>query len=140
MIFVRSVFKTMKLPKSIWNVIKKRVIYIKNRIIITNESDNKIIIFFEDVNGIFSDISNLQTLDCRTYIYIFKIFSRYKLNDHCWKDIHVDYDKNNQWKIYNSCIRTVHLIRTSDLTKRISFMTKISMFLRIINILITNQK
>ena len=101
-----------------WNVIEDAVIYIKNRIIILNESDEKVITSFENVNDVFSDISNLRALNCRIYTHVLKTFNRHKLNDRCWKDIHVDYDKNNQWKIYNSRTRTVHL------TKNVKFNEK----------------
>ena len=108
---VRSILKTMKLSKSIWDVIEDAVIYIKNRIIILNESDEEAITSFENVNDVLSNISNLRALNCRAYTHVFKTFNRYKLNDRCWKSIHVDYDKNNQWKIYNSRTRTVHLTK-----------------------------
>ena len=108
---VRSIFKAMKLSKSMWNVIENSVIYIKNRTIILNESDEEAIILFESVNDILSNISNLRALNCKVYTHVFKIFNCHKLNDRCWKGIHVDYDKNNQWKIYNFRIRTVHLTK-----------------------------
>ena len=95
MTFVRSVLKTTKLSKNMWNVIKDAVIYIKNRIIISSGNDKGAIISFESVNDVFSDISNLRALGCRVYTHVLKTFNRHKLNDRCWKDIHVDYDKNN---------------------------------------------
>ena len=92
---VRSMLKAMKLSKSMWDVIKDAVIYIKNRTITLNESDEEAIISFESVNNVSSDISNLRALNCRIYTHVFKTFNRHKLNDRCWKNIHVDYDKNN---------------------------------------------
>ena len=94
-----------------WNVIEDAVIYIKNRTITLNESDEEAITSFEGVNGVSSDISNLRALNCRAYTHVFKTSNRHKLNDRYWKSIHVDYDKNNQWKIYNSRTRTVHLTK-----------------------------
>ena len=111
MVVVRSIFKAMKLSKNMWNVIEDAVVYIKNRIITSNENDEEVITFFESVNDVSSDILNLRTLNCRAYTHVFKIFNRYKLNDRCWKNIHVGYDKNNQWKIYNSRTRIVHLTK-----------------------------
>ena len=95
MTVVRSVLKTMKLSKSMWDVIEKEVIYIKNRIIISSESSEEVITSFESANDVFFNISNLRALNCRTYTHIFKTFNRQKLDDRCWKEIHVDYDKNN---------------------------------------------
>ena len=96
MAFVRSVLKTMKLSKSMWDVIKDAVIYIKNRTITSSESGEEAITSFEDVNDVSSDISNLRALDCRTYTHVLKTSNHHKLNDRCWKGIHVGYDKNNQ--------------------------------------------
>ena len=62
MAVVRSVFKTMKLSKSMWNVIEDAVIYIKNCIIILNENDEEVITSFESVNDVFSNILNLRAL------------------------------------------------------------------------------
>ena len=122
---VRSVLKALKLSKNMWNIIEEEVIYIKNRIIIINESDNEIISFFENVNDVFSDVLNLRTLNCKVYIHIFKTFNRHKLNNRCWKSIHVDYDKNNQWKIYNSRTRTMHLIRNVRFDRKNIFYNEI---------------
>ena len=94
-----------------WDVIENAVVYIKNRIITLNENGEKAIIPFKDVNGVSSNILNLRTLSCRAYTHVLKTFNRHKLNDRCWKGIYVDYDKNNQWKIYNPRIRTVHLTK-----------------------------
>ena len=87
------------------------MIYIKNRIIILNKNDEEAIIFFENVNDVFLNILNLRALSCRIYTHVFKTINRHKLNNRCWKNIHVNYDKNNQWKIYNLRIQTVHLIK-----------------------------
>ena len=94
-----------------WDVIENAVIYIKNRTITSSENDEGAIISFESVNDVSPDISNLRALNCRIYTHVLKTFNRHKLNDCCWKSIHVDYDKNNQWKIYNSRTRTVHLTK-----------------------------
>ena len=100
------------------------MIYIKNRIITSNENDEKAIILFKSVNDVSSNILNLQVLNCRVYTHVFKTFNRHKLNDRCWKNIHVDYDKNNQWKIYNSCTRTVYLTRNVKFNEKSIFYNK----------------
>ena len=117
----RSVLKVMKLLKSMWDVIEDAMIYIKNRIIISSESDEEAITFFENVNGVSSNILNLRALNCRVYTHVFKTFNRHKPNDRCWKDIYVGYDKNNQWKIYNFCIRTVHLTKDMKFNEKSIF-------------------
>ena len=66
-----------------WDVIEDAVIYIKNRIIISNESGEEAITPFEGVNGVSSNILNLRALDCRAYTHVFKTFNCHKLNDRC---------------------------------------------------------
>ena len=108
---VRSVLKAMKLPKSMWDVIEDAVVYTKNRTITSSGSGERAITPFEGANGVPPDISNLRALGCRAYTHVLKTSNRHKLDDRCWKGIHVGYGKNNQWKIYNPRTRTVHLTR-----------------------------
>ena len=85
--------------------------YIKNRIFIINVNHEKHITSFENVNKIISNVFNLRALNCKIYTHIFKIIMRHKLDDKSWKSIFVEYDDNNQWKIYNSITRKMHFTR-----------------------------
>ena len=123
-IIVWSIFKPMKLLKNMWNVIKNAIIYIKNRSIILNKNDEETIIFFKNINDVFLNILNLRALNCRVYTHVFKTFNHHKLNNRCWKNIYVDYNKNNQWKIYNFCIRTIHLIKNIKFDEKNIFYDK----------------
>ena len=109
--FVRFVLKNMRLSKSFWNFIDENVVYVKNRIIITNDDNNQIIISFETINEKIFNVFNFRTLNCKIYIHVFKIIKRHKLDDRSWKNIFVNYANNNQWKIYNSRIRKIHIIK-----------------------------
>ena len=60
---------------------KKIIIYIKNKIFIINVDHDQIIIFFENVNYIISNVFNFQVLNCKIYIYVLKIILRYKFDD-----------------------------------------------------------
>ena len=63
------------------------------------------------MNNVVFNVNNLRVFDCKIYTHVFKITNRHKLDDRCWKNIHVDYEKNNQWKIYDSIIKKVHLFK-----------------------------
>ena len=105
MTFVRSIIRNMQISFDMWNFIVEIVIYIKNKIVIINESNEIAITFYEAINNARSNVFNFRTLKCKIYTYVFKTTSRHKLDDRSWKNIHVDYDDNNQWKIYNFRIR-----------------------------------
>ena len=119
--FVRFVLKNMRLSKSFWNFIDENVVYVKNRIIITNDDNNKIITSFETINEKIFNVFNFRTLSCKTYIHVFKIIKRHKLDDRSWKNIFVNYANNNQWKIYNSRIRKIHIIKNVRFDENYSY-------------------
>ena len=108
---VRSIMKNFRLSLDLWDLIVEAMMYTKNRTIIFNESDENAITFYEAVNEIRSDVSNFRTLRCRAYTHISKTIFRHKFDDRFWKSIHVSYEDNNQWKIYNSRTRKIHLTR-----------------------------
>lgn len=95
MIFVLAVLKNMKFSKDLWNFIAKIVIYVKNKIITINENNDISIISYQKINNVMFNINNLRTFDCKIYTHVFKIIMRHKLNDRCWKNIYVEYEKNN---------------------------------------------
>ena len=119
--FLRFVLKNMRLSKDFWNFIDEIVVYVKNRVIITNDNNNQIIISFEAINKKILNVINIRTLSCKTYIHVFKIIKRHKLDDRSWKDIFVNYANNNQWKIYNSRTRRIHVIKNVRFDENYSY-------------------
>ena len=111
MFFVRSIFKNIRLSKNLWNLIDEIVVHVKNRILITSDDNDKVITSFEIVNHEKFNVFNLRALNYKTYTHIFKIINRHKFDDRSWKSIFVNYVDNNQWKIYNSRTKKVHIIR-----------------------------
>ena len=111
MTFIRSILKNMKFSKSFWNVLNEAVIYTKNRIFTFSESFKDFITFYQTMNDALFNVSNFRALDCKVYTHISKTIKRHKLNDRSWKNIHVSYENNNQWKIYNFRIKIIHLTR-----------------------------
>ena len=79
MSFVRSVLKNMRLLKDLWNLINENVVYVKNRIIIKSDDNNKVITLFETINEKTLNVSNLRALSCKAYIHVLKIIKRHKL-------------------------------------------------------------
>ena len=78
--------------------------------IVTSTISRKII-SFEIVNDVQSNVSHLRALECRFYVHVSKIFMRHKLDDRSWKEILVEYDETNQWKIYNLKTKRIHFFR-----------------------------
>ena len=111
MTFVRSIMRNMQLSFDMWNLIVEIVIYIKNKFVIFNENNEFATTFYETINNARSNVFNFRTLKCKIYTHMFKTTTCHKFNDRFWKNIHVDYDDNNQWKIYNLRIRKIHLIK-----------------------------
>ena len=121
---VRSIMRNMQLSFDMWNLIAEIVIYIKNRIVIFNENNEIAMTFYEAINNARLNVFNFRTLKCKTYTHVSKTTSRHKFDDRSWKSIHVDYDDNNQWKIYNFRTRKIHFIKDVRFDKNYFFYEK----------------
>ena len=53
----------------------------------------------------------LRTLNCKVYIHVSKIIMKHKLNDRSWKEVLMNYEDLNQWNLYNSRTKRVHLLK-----------------------------
>ena len=113
---LRIILKEYTISIDLWNLFLERVIYILNRLIsksvdktVDERADD--ITSFEAVNEVSSNVSHLKTLDCRVYMHVSKLFSRQKMNDRFWKEIFVEYNSENQWKIYDPRTKRIHLTR-----------------------------
>ena len=121
---IRSILKNMRLFANLWNLINEVVIYTKNRTITFNESNKISMIFYKKANKTRSNVSNLRALNCKAYTHISKTTNRKKFNDRFWKNIHVEYEDLNQWKIYNSRIRRVHFIKNVKFDENYNYYEK----------------
>jgi len=106
MISVRSILKEKKLSKALWLKLVKAVAYVKNRCSRVDE-----IILFQTDNEFQSDVSNLRALECKAWVHVSKITDHHKLDSRFWQDIMIDYEEMNQWQIYNSVNRKIHVFR-----------------------------
>ncbi len=101
---VRSILKEKKLSKALWLELVKAVAYVKNRCLKINE-----VTLFQTDNKFQSDVSNLRALKCRAWVHVSKIIDHHKLNSRFWQDIMINYEEVNQWQIYNSVNRKIHV-------------------------------
>lgn len=101
---VQSILKEKKLLKTLWLELVKAVAYVKNKCLRVNE-----VTFFQTDNEFQSDISNLRALKCKAWIHFSKITDHHKLDSRFWQDIMIDYEEMNQWWIYNSINRKIHV-------------------------------
>ncbi len=102
---VRTIFSTMKLPKSLLFKILKTVAYLKNR---SQCSDG--INPFEKLRGNKPNLRHLGIVDSRAWVHIPKK-KRRKLDEQSWQGIFVGYEEKNQYRIYNPRIGMVHAYR-----------------------------
>ena len=106
---IRAIHKSFDLSIDLWDAIIERIVHTWNRIVISTISRK--IISFEIVNDVQSNVSHLRVLECHFYVHVSKIFMRHKFDDKSWKEILVEYDETNQWKIYNFKTKRIHLSR-----------------------------
>ncbi len=57
-----------------------------------------------------SDLSHLRIIESTIWVHISKEKTK-KLNDRFWKNIHVSYEDENQYRIYDSRTNKIHIIR-----------------------------
>ena len=107
---IRAVHKTYNVLMRLWDFTIERIVYTWNRIA-TTSSCRSGVTSFEVVNGVKSDVSNLRALGCRCYVHVLKTSGRHKFDDRSWKEVLVDYEGHNQWKIYNFLDKKVHTSR-----------------------------
>lgn len=101
---VRSILKEKKLSKALWLELVKAVAYVKNKCLKINE-----VTLFQTDNEFQSDVSNLRALECRAWVHVSKIIDHHKLDSRFWQDIMINYEEVNQWQIYNSVNRKIHV-------------------------------
>ena len=103
--FVRSILIVKRLFKSLWKEIIKTTIYIKNK----NLEIDKITLY-ERLKDEKSNFKHMRTIETRTWIHVLKE-KRKKLIDKSWQRIFVEYEENNQFRVHNSKIDEVHVVK-----------------------------
>ena len=102
---VRSMLVVKKLFKFLWKKMIKIAIYIKNKNLEIND-----IISYERLKDDKSNLKHMRTVEARTWVHISKE-KRKKLADRSWQRIFIEYEKTNQFRVYNLKIDEVHVVR-----------------------------
>ena len=108
---LRVVHKVFEIFMKLWDLIIEEIVHTWNRIVTSSNSRDEKITSFEFVNDEKSNVSHLRALDCRVYVHVSKTTMRHKFDDRSWKEVLVEYESTNQWKIYNSRTKRVTLTR-----------------------------
>ena len=107
---IKVIHKIYSILMKLWNFIIEKIVYIWNKIVTTLFCRSKIT-SFKMINKIKLNVSNLRTLNCCYYVYVLKINEKHKFNDRFWKEVLIDYENRNQWKIYNFLNKKLHISR-----------------------------
>jgi hypothetical protein len=94
-----------KISKEMWDEIIKTTTYLFNR---SSYYQHKI--SYEMIKDKKSDLSHLRIIDSTTWVHILKKKIK-KLDDRFWKSILVNYESENQYRIYDSRIDKIHIVR-----------------------------
>ena len=73
------------------------------------------------INKIKSNVLNLRALNCRCYVHVLNISEKHKFDDRFWKEVLIDYENHNQWKIYNFLNKKVHTSRNVRFDEKESY-------------------
>ncbi len=104
---IRLMLNERKILKSMWEKIIKTIAYLSNRSSYYQLNDKT---SYEIINSKKSDLSHLRIIDSIAWMHILKKKIK-KLDDWFWKSILVDYESENQYRIYDSRTDKVHIIR-----------------------------
>ena len=108
---VRSMLVVKKLSKFLWKEMIKTIIYIKNKSFEIND-----IISYERLKNDKSNLKHMRSVKARTWMHISKE-KRKKLTDKSWQRIFIEYERTNQFRIYNSKIDEVHVVRNIQMNE-----------------------
>ncbi len=104
---VRLMLNDRNFLKRMWDEIIKTIAYFSNRSSHYQLNDK---ISYEIIKSKKSDLSHLRIIELTTWIHILKKKIK-KLDDRFWKSIHVDYEEENQYRIYDSRIDKIHIVK-----------------------------
>jgi hypothetical protein len=102
---IRLMLNKRKIFKNLWDEIIKTIVYLFNR---SSHYQHKI--SYEMIKNKKSDLSHLRIIESTTWIHILKKKIK-KLDDRFWKNILVDYESENQYRIYDFRIDKIHIVR-----------------------------
>ncbi len=104
---IRLMLNDRKILKSMWDEIIKTIAYFFNRSSHYQLNDK---ISYEIIKNKKSNLSHLRIIESTTWVHILKKKIK-KLDDRFWKSIHVDYEEENQYRIYDFRTEKIHIVR-----------------------------
>ncbi len=104
---VRLMLNDRKIFKSMWKKIIKTIAYLSNRSSHYQVNDK---ISYETIKNKKSDLSHLRIIESTTWVHILKKKIK-KLDNRFWKSILVDYESENQYRIYDFRTDKIHIVR-----------------------------
>ncbi len=113
---IRSILNDKKILKNMWDEIIKTIVYLFNQ---SCHYQHKI--SYEMIKSKKSDLSYLRIIESTTWVHILKKKIK-KLDDQSWTSIHVSYEDENQYRIYDSRIDKIHIVRNvkfDEMTSRL---------------------
>ncbi len=102
---IRFMLNDRKIFKNMWDEIIKTIVYLFNR---SSHYQHKT--SYEMIKSKKPDLSHLRIIESTTWVHILKKRIK-KIDDQFWKNIHVDYEKKNQYRIYDSRTDKIHVVR-----------------------------
>jgi hypothetical protein len=102
---VRPMLNDRKIPKGMWGEVIKTAAYLSNR---SPHYQHKTP--YEMIKGKKPDLSHLRIIGSTAWVHIPKEKTK-KLDDRSWKGIHVGYEGENQYRIYNPRTGKIHIAR-----------------------------
>ncbi len=102
---IRSMLNDRKISKRMWDEIIKTAAYLSNR---SSHYQHKI--SYEMIKSKKSDLSHLCIIESTAWVHILKKKIK-KLDDRSWKNILVNYEDENQYRICDSRTDKIHIVR-----------------------------
>ncbi len=103
---IQSMLKKRKIAKSMWDEIIKKIAYLFNQS--SHYQHDKI--SYEMIKNKKSHLSHLRIIESTVWVHILTEKTK-KLNDRFWKSILVNYEDENQYRICDSRIDKIHIIK-----------------------------
>ncbi len=103
---IRLMLNDWKIFRSMWEEIIKTIAYLSNRNFHYQHDKTS----YEEIKSKKSDLSYLRIIESMTWIHILKKKIK-KLDDRFWKSILVDYESENQYRIYDFRTDKIHVVR-----------------------------
>ena len=108
---VQFMLVVKKLFKFLWKKMIKTTINIKTR-----NFEINYIISYKCLKDDKSNLKHMRTVEAQTWVHISKE-KRKKLADKSWQRIFIKYEKTNQFRVFNSKIDEIHIVKNIQMNE-----------------------